>query len=206
MTDVRLTATNPEDSSVVPVACNSKGELLITEPKIEEIDNDVTIKGKLTLDLPGDSEATASSWTTSDMGQLTFKRDVDDKVAHALDPSGQSTHRRMGIEQKGTTTLSSSTYGFAVLDPSGSAKWSVNWNGTATGRKILLRTEANDPDKWNSSSSSSLEDATGADYGRFIDVGVELAFLRAQVRALMEKLKMTPEGGWPVWDGSDESS
>ena len=29
MTDVRLTAINPDDSSAVPVACNSKGELLL---------------------------------------------------------------------------------------------------------------------------------------------------------------------------------
>jgi len=29
MSDVRLTATNPEDSSVVPVACNASGELLL---------------------------------------------------------------------------------------------------------------------------------------------------------------------------------
>ena len=34
MTDVRLTATNPADSSVVPVACNEKGELLLEEPSI----------------------------------------------------------------------------------------------------------------------------------------------------------------------------
>lgn len=33
MADVRLTATNPEDSSVVPVACNAKGELLLEEPQ-----------------------------------------------------------------------------------------------------------------------------------------------------------------------------
>jgi len=32
MEDVRLTATNPADSSIVPVACNSKGELLLEEP------------------------------------------------------------------------------------------------------------------------------------------------------------------------------
>ena len=32
MADVRLTATNPADSSVVPVACNSRGELLLEEP------------------------------------------------------------------------------------------------------------------------------------------------------------------------------
>ena len=32
MADVRLTATNPEDSSIVPVACNEKGELLLEDP------------------------------------------------------------------------------------------------------------------------------------------------------------------------------
>ena len=34
MSDVRLTATNPVDSSVVPVACNEKGELKLEEPLI----------------------------------------------------------------------------------------------------------------------------------------------------------------------------
>ena len=32
MEDVRLTATNPADSSIVPVACNDKGEILLEEP------------------------------------------------------------------------------------------------------------------------------------------------------------------------------
>ena len=36
MADVRLTATNPEDSSVVPVACNEKGELKLEEPLVVE--------------------------------------------------------------------------------------------------------------------------------------------------------------------------
>ena len=34
--DVRLTATNPDDSSVVPVACNEKGELKLEEPLVVE--------------------------------------------------------------------------------------------------------------------------------------------------------------------------
>jgi hypothetical protein len=33
MADVRLTATNPENSQAVPVACNSKGELLLEQPE-----------------------------------------------------------------------------------------------------------------------------------------------------------------------------
>ena len=47
MADVRLTATNPEDSSVVPVACNAKGEL-----KLEEIPDqsfDGNLDGNLTV-------------------------------------------------------------------------------------------------------------------------------------------------------------
>ena len=47
MTDVRLVATNPEDSSLVPVASNSRGELLTQAPKIELVPNDVEIDGNL---------------------------------------------------------------------------------------------------------------------------------------------------------------
>jgi hypothetical protein len=49
MIDVRLTATNPEDSTLVPVPCNSRGELLTVAPKIEKIPNDVEIEGDLTV-------------------------------------------------------------------------------------------------------------------------------------------------------------
>ena len=47
MSDVRLTATDPSDSSVVPVACNARGELLTVAPVIEKIPNDVEIEGNL---------------------------------------------------------------------------------------------------------------------------------------------------------------
>jgi hypothetical protein len=49
MIDVRLTATNPEDSTLVPVPCNARGELLTVAPKIESIPNDVEIDGDLTV-------------------------------------------------------------------------------------------------------------------------------------------------------------
>jgi len=49
MTDARLLATNPEDSSLVPVACNASGRLLVTDVNIEEIPNDVTLDGDLTV-------------------------------------------------------------------------------------------------------------------------------------------------------------
>jgi hypothetical protein len=49
MSDVRLTATNPADSSVVAVACNARGELMTVAPVIEKIPNDVEIEGDLTV-------------------------------------------------------------------------------------------------------------------------------------------------------------
>ena len=51
MTDVRLTATNPEDSSVVPVACNAKGELKLEEVPIfdGDLQGDLTVSGNATF-------------------------------------------------------------------------------------------------------------------------------------------------------------
>ena len=57
MTDVRLTATNPEDSSVVPVACNAKGELKLEEPLAFDgnLNGDLSVTGSASFD--GDVEA-----------------------------------------------------------------------------------------------------------------------------------------------------
>ena len=52
MADVRLTATNPEDSSVVPVACDASGRLLLQElpPAFDgTVDGDLTVTGKGTF-------------------------------------------------------------------------------------------------------------------------------------------------------------
>lgn len=70
MADVRLTATNPEDSSVVPVACNAKGELLLEEPTLASDDyvaktgdtmtGNLLLTDKITLDASGGSAEFAS--------------------------------------------------------------------------------------------------------------------------------------------------
>ena len=68
MTDVRLTATNPEDSSVVPVACNDKGELKLEEP----IKFDGNLDGN--LDITGGLKA----GTTSGQGYIEVVGDGSD--------------------------------------------------------------------------------------------------------------------------------
>ena len=51
MADVRLTATNPEDSSVVPVACDASGRLLLQDlPEFDgTVDGDLYVTGKGTF-------------------------------------------------------------------------------------------------------------------------------------------------------------
>ena len=54
MADVRLTATNPADSSVVPVACNAKGELKLEDFPDQSFDGnlqgDLTVSGSADFD------------------------------------------------------------------------------------------------------------------------------------------------------------
>ena len=86
MIDVRLTATNPEDSTLVPVPCNARGELLTVAPVIEAIPNDVEIQGDLTvtglingsegsgggLDLPPDPyEGALLGWENGELAWIT---------------------------------------------------------------------------------------------------------------------------------------
>lgn len=49
MTDVRLTALNPEDSQVYPVACNTSGELKLEKQETFDgnLDGDLTVEGNV---------------------------------------------------------------------------------------------------------------------------------------------------------------
>ena len=83
MADVRLTATNPEDSSVVPVACNAKGELKLEEIPDQSFDGnlngDLTVTGSgsfadgdFRIDAPdGDTGSTSGSELT------VFRKNLD---------------------------------------------------------------------------------------------------------------------------------
>ena len=58
MADVRLTATNPDDSTVVPVACNAKGELKLEEFPDQSFDGN--LDGNLTVSGSGTFEQRVS--------------------------------------------------------------------------------------------------------------------------------------------------
>ena len=180
MTDVRLTATNPEDSSVVPVACNERGELLVTDVVIEEIPNALTIDGDVSIKAR-DDDYTAISLKNSSYVSL--------KNGPSTDPVGE-------------VRMSMPADAMAIGPDQQTFPLRIKWNGQVQAPTVLLSLEASNPDHYV---ETTRDGESVKEYkGPTMDVGEELRFLRAQVQALMERLKMTPEGGWPVWDGSDQ--
>lgn len=95
MIDVRLTATNPEDSTLVPVPCNSRGELLTVAPKIEVIPNDVEIEGDLWVagkingsDTPGEPGPPGPPGEPGGIGPTGPKGDPGEGVPLPYGPEG----------------------------------------------------------------------------------------------------------------------
>ena len=205
MTDVRLTATNPEDSSVVPVACNTRGELLIEEVKIEEIDNDLTVNGGLEIKI-GETEPYRVDWRFQNEVETFGAWNVEHEYyAHDFRTSGHCIHKRYvepNVFRNVQITLNSAA--IRVFDE-GIAQWSVGWDGAVTSNSLLISLEPDNPIHYSSVRNAETGEETKEYIGPVVNVGEELEFLRAQVRILMEKLKMTPEGGWEVWDGSTET-
>ena len=203
MTDVRLTATNPDDSSVVPVACNSRGELLTVEPVIEEIPNDVTINGKLAVNEPANIFQASNRQfygVSSDQGQ----------IAGIFHGGSGNTHFCAGGYRTETDTWSR----YSSPECTSCSLISLK-SGTG---QITFHTQSNKPegDTFVAPVRMYIDDTGpgGFDFrlsrpddtrswSESISVFEELLFLRDQMRSLLERLKMAPEGGWEVWDGTD---
>ena len=105
MTDVRLTATNPEDSSAVPVACNDKGELKLEEPITFDgnLDGDLTVSGSASS---GVHLSVGGSWPTDDgvyMWDGGYHYIRNDEGTSGSDAVGCLRIYRNGAEQKDIT-------------------------------------------------------------------------------------------------------
>ena len=203
MTDVRLTATNPDDSTVVPVACNKRGELLIEDPKIEKIDNNVTIDGILRVDPPADSATPNASF-------YAVRNPTGTRYGELYDGGSQQVRLTAGgyVKEDNTwvNTVGGGTGGASEIrleTAAGRITFHAENNLSTGGSGFLperFRVDTNGP------SSFDLTLTRGQDARSWksqISVFEELLFLREQLRAAMEKLRLTPEGGWEVWDGSD---
>ena len=100
MADVRLTATNPENSQAVPVACNSKGELLLEAP--QGVDGDA-----VQLDDDGTKQVIQSAGLgISDGSQenITLSANGDVQLAGNLAANGQVSALDEFVSSPATST------------------------------------------------------------------------------------------------------
>lgn len=205
MSDVRLVATNPEDSSVVPVGCNSRGELLIVEPVIEKINNDVFING--TLSTEGATEAAPDeNIVLSFGGDRIIKAETkteDPLIIFQIGWNGgllaNTSVDRGAIDQVTLLDVSNAIEARANDDR---VLFNVDYDGNCYASNLNILADTSSAN-WSTQFVDGEETATYI--GPVINVREELEFLRTQVRALMEKLRMSPESGWPVWDGDSSS-
>ena len=202
MTNVRLTATNPEDSSVVPVACNSRGELLVVEPVIERIPNNVTIEGNLTA-LRGTftTDAGDGSLQLSPTESNSIRQLIDGELEWWIDKNAYAEFRKSsGGERLGDCVIAQARYGFTLKSPEGTHLWGVEYDGSTRGARFIAHVDAGKPEAYQLVQRDGVEELSYI--GETMDLVEEVQFLRTQLRQTMEKLKMAPEGGWEVWDGS----
>ena len=137
MTDARLVATNPENSSIVPVACNAAGQVLVSDVVIEQISNDLNLDGDLTVsgngdfsngvDIQGDLTVSNGSFSGSDL-----------KVSGSI-----TTSNGWSNDSSGAFLISnnpSSKAEIALKSVAGSNNVAVSVNaGNTTDPKILLK-------------------------------------------------------------------
>ena len=158
MTDVRLTATNPEDSSVVPVACNAKGELLLEEPTINS-DNYVAKTGdNMTGDLTLGTDKITLDATD---GSAEFAGDVVINsvtvYGNVVSKTGVLADQR--ITAGNTLAVNSSTIGLSVGSTNGAL---IYTDGSVKFAKSVYV---------NDSSDSGFLNYTNANKNSYINLG-----------------------------------
>ena len=217
MSDVRLTALNPADSQVYPVACNDKGEILLDNPinpadyvsvTGDNMTGDLTLgTDKITLDATAGSAEFAGNvtgggyfYTTGDGSYVVIDRTNTTNVAEALanftsDRGSFSITADGGVTSTGNfNTDGGATFAGDVIIGSRNKKWMiVESNGLA---HLVEQTMV---------TSQSGEQPPAKEYPELRDIPTELDLIEQALGDVMEKLRMNPPSGWPVWDGSDEN-
>ena len=215
MTDVRLTATNPEDSSVVPVACNAKGELLLEEPTINS-DQFVaktgdTMSGPLSVNSTG---FFASRLTIGSASNNTYA------ITTESNSSAGIYVRNFNDEGSVFVGVGSGPAATSSIDADGGAYFTKDVIVGSRGKRWMI-VESNgiahlvdqSRDSVDQSSAFSVSPGVAADepadesvkYPALRNIPSELDMIEQALGEVMEKLRMSPPAGWPVWDGSDEN-
>ena len=233
MTDVRLTAINPEDSTVVPVACNAQGELLVEGEKelVTHFPDGLTvgsgeISPTITLEADGSIKGYIPTLSiTEHLIELRSNVDSENSIRFSVDAEGGGEFAR-GVKCTGGFVVypgNDGVYSFASRNAA-NAYWSAYVTATGTAffygdvvigsrNKRWMIIESNglahlvEQSRFTEEGLTSLDPAAAAaeapSYPELRDIPGELTMVQRQLQKVMERLKMAPEAGWEVWDGSD---
>ncbi len=158
MTDVRLVVTNPEDSSIVPAACNAKGELKLEEPiKFDgNLDGDLTVSGDITSDGAATIGGSVQAGGQAQNGQATGVSIGSFGAVNACRSSGSSSvflayiaedsEPKISIRAEGTI-LSKASATFAG-NKAGFTKEGYLWCTTRRGDTVILDATSNGLATW----------------------------------------------------------
>ena len=133
MTDVRLTATNPEDSSVVPVACNAKGEL-----KLEEVPTfDGNLQGNLTVS--GQLSASVSPSNAAEPGLIVLGPEQGQNSGSVY--IGGVTSRKIELNALDGNATFNGSASFGSINSNGSVTFAGNKAGFTAAGHLWCTTE-----------------------------------------------------------------
>ena len=162
MADVRLTATNPADSSVVPVACNARGELLLEEPlEVEGPPGPKGDKGD-----PGEPGKDGDPFTGNFVGPVSFSGSAtfsEDVVINDI-KVGKGGGNQGGCTAVGSFALNLNTTGTGNTAV-GAGALQQNTDGianTAVGRDALQENSAGESNTAIGNGALSLNTVGGA--------------------------------------------
>ena len=232
MTDVRLTATNPEDSSVVPVACNAKGELKLEEPQVtsdlyvqksgDTMTGNLHLADKIILNPDGSAQFANAAIDFYSDGSVDLHGGV--KGGNWDSAGGSGTGYFLGetgnIRTRRPSNATSTSTLFAGYKGDGNPVFEVTADGAGFFKGDVIIGSRNT--QWMIVESNGLahlvEQTVSADvstadlvdpsgkstvYPPLRNIPGELTMVEEQLQKVMERLKMAPEAGWEVWDGSD---
>lgn len=198
MTDVRLTVTT-EDGQVVPVAATDQGRLLLEDP----LEFDGNLDGDLIVTGNG-------TFGAEDGSSLTIYQYDGNQNNNGIRLFSNGFNSFLSVQNK--TQVPASGVAFNVLRGSTSVA-SVFNNGSATftndvaiGSRGSVWTIVESGGLAHLIELTDLQREGETLYPELRNIPRELDLIEQALGEVMDKLRMIPPAGWPVWDGSDENS
>ena len=208
MSDVLLTVRNPDDGTVTPVAGNEYGELRLETPRDVDLSNyaektGTTFTGDVYI---SDTEEGPGLPDYENHGAVRLKQDTTNGCVQVFaSSSAYPSNSLINCRAWGVETAQANNMVFRVC---------CNGDTYIYGRTFITSRNST----WEIVESGGLCHLIAADPGRLNgladdndtypdlrNIPQELTMVEQQLQKVMERLRMAPQAGWEVWDGSDEN-